>query len=129
MKKSTCNPKYVIVFGLMFVMLFSLSACGDKTINKTLPDVAVGETFEITLDAHGGTAFVWSYEISPKAGMEFVSREFIPTNGDPDLIGGGQFEYTFKGNKAGKYEITFKLKEIGKSQATETIVYSVKVVG
>lgn len=66
--------------------------------------------FEITLDAHGGTAYVWSYEIDKNAGVQYISQEFIPTDNNPEIMGGGEIVYQFKAVQAGTYNIRFECK-------------------
>lgn len=131
MKIKVSALKILIALTITVVMVFSLAACADDSVNKfSLPQVKEGETFKITLDAHGGTAYSWSYKISSNSGIEYVTQEYIPTDGDSDIIGGGQLKYTFKAVKAGNYKITFKLEipwEATEATPIETNIYSITV--
>ena len=130
MIKKARKFQILIVLSAMLFMFFSFTACSDDNAKKySLPDVAVGDTFEITLDAHGGTAYSWDYKIIPSSGVEYVTMEYIPTNDDPDIIGGGQLKYTFRAIKAGSYKIEFQLQIPWESKPpVETNIYEVKVV-
>lgn len=131
MKIKISAVKILIALTVTLVMVFSLGACSDDSVNKfSLPQVTEGDTFEITLDAHGGTAYSWNYKISSNSGIEYVTHEYIPTDGDSDIIGGGQLKYTFKAVKAGNYKITFKLQipwEATEATTIETNIYSITV--
>lgn len=132
MKIKVGAVKILIALTVTLLMVFLLAGCADSSVNKvSLPQVTEGETFEITLDAHGGTAYSWSYEISSNSGIEYVTQEFIPADGDFDIIGGGQLKYTFKAIKAGNYKITFKLQIPWEATAPTPIeknIYSITVV-
>lgn len=94
-----------------------------------MPDVAKGNTFEIILDAHGGTAYSWSYEINPNSGIEYVTMEYVPENNDSDQNGGGQLIYSFKAIKAGSYKIKFEFQISWESEPPiETNIYKIKIV-
>ena len=117
-----------ILVAMLFVIML-LAACGDKSEKYSLPDVAEGSEFKITLDAHGGTAYSWNYEIKPSSGIEFVSQEYVPTNDDPSWTGGGEVIYTFKAVKAGSYKIEFGLSISWESESpTELKTYQIKVI-
>jgi len=121
--------RILIVLGIMLCIMSCFAACGDESPKYSLPDVAEGSTFEITVRATSGP-YSWSYEISPNKGIEYVTREFIPTDNDPEMIGGGQLRYTFKATKVGCYEIKFMLLPLGKSEpSVETDLYKITVVG
>lgn len=98
----------VILTSLMFstFMMGFLSGCSGNQTNYTLPNVKEGDYFEVTLEA-SGSPYSWKYEIKPKSGIEYVSMQFIPTDNDPEKIGGGQLVYTFKALSSGDYKIKF----------------------
>lgn len=123
------KAKYCIS-ALFVLIVLLLTGCSGKTTNTySLQDVAVGDTFEITLAAHGGTAYRWDYTTSPKSGIEYVTREFIPRDNDPEMIGGGTFVYMFQATKAGSYKIKFKLQIIGKTEPPiEISTYKITVI-
>ncbi len=124
------SKKFIFFICVMTLpMLSFLTACNDNTKSYFLPEVKEGGTFEITLNAHGGTAYSWSYEINPSSGVEYVQMEYIPENDDPNWSGGGQLVYTFKAIKAGSYKIKFELQIPWESEApVETNVYKLTVV-
>ncbi len=108
--------------------MIALTGCVNKSEDYPLPDVSEGNEFEITLEAHGGTAYQWSYELD-SPGIEYVSMEFIPQNEEPDRTGGGQVAYTFKAVKAGDYKIQFELSIPWESESpVESRTYKIKVV-
>lgn len=107
----------IAVLGVILFMLLPLNGCKDSsriseidTTKDSLPDMKIGQEFEITIDAYSGTAYSWSYEVKPNSGVEFVTRKFIPTDENPDNIGGGQFVYTFRAIRYGNYQIKFYLQ-------------------
>jgi len=121
--------QFCILSSAVFIVL-SLVGCNSRIKNTySLTDVVVGDTFEITLAAHGGTAYLWDYTTSPKSGIEYVTREFIPRDNDPEMIGGGTFVYTFQATEAGSYKIKFKLQIIGKTEPPiEISTYKITVI-
>ena len=117
-----------ILLSILFVLL--LVGCGNKNAETvSLPDVEVGSSFEIYLAAHSGTPYSWEYEIELSEGIEYISREFIPTNNDPGIIGGGNYIYTFKAIKVGGYKIKFSLMSITNTKQVprEIVIYLVTV--
>ncbi len=125
--------KFILSFFICVMTLLTLSflsACQDDTAKSYfLPEVTEGETFEITLNAHGGTAYSWSYEINPSSGVEYVQMEYIPENNDPNWSGGGQLVYTFKATKVGTYKIKFELQIPWESkEPIETIIYELRII-
>lgn len=122
--------KIFILLGMILLLISALTACKDADENTySLPDAAEGQTFEIILDAHGGTAYSWSYEINPNSGIEYVTMEYVPKNNDSDQNGGGQLIYTFKAIKTGSYKIRFELQISWESEPPiETNVYEITVV-
>ncbi|MDE7296610.1 MAG: protease inhibitor I42 family protein [Clostridia bacterium] len=118
------------ILSLVAFIIMALAGCNSEITNTySLEDVAVDDTFEITLDAHGGTAYRWDYNITPKSGVEYVTREFVPIDNDPEIMGGGTFVYTFKATKAGSYKIKFKLQILGKTEPPiEINIYKITVV-
>ncbi len=57
----------IMAIGMAFAVLLCGSGCTEKNANYyTLPDVAVGDTFEIALDAYD--MYDWQYTISKKQG-------------------------------------------------------------
>ena len=121
----------VIVLETLLLMIFSLVGCGGNNKNTySLPDVAVGDTFEITLSAYGSTPYQWNYEISPTSGIEYVSQEFVQP--DDDRVGGGELVYTFKGITIGNYKIKFErrsvLSESKNDPPIKANIYEVAVV-
>lgn len=121
--------QFCILCSAVFLVL-SLAGCSSIVENTySLTDVVVGDTFEITLAAHGGTAYRWDYTTSPKSGIEYVTREFIPRDNDPEMIGGGTFVYMFQATKTGSYKIKFKLQIIGKTEPPiEISTYKITVI-
>lgn len=126
MNKKLC---FIVIILVLIFVVFSLSACADNTNTYSLPDVIVGDTFEITLDAHGGTAYCWEYSTNSK-GIEYVTSEFISEHpNDSDYCGGGKVVYTFKAVNSGDYKIKFKLSIPDQSKPPiETNIYKVKIV-
>ena len=111
----------VIVLETLLLMIFSLVGCGGNNKNTySLPDVAVGDTFEITLSAYGSTPYQWNY----------VSQEFVQP--DDDRVGGGELVYTFKGITVGNYKIKFErrsvLSESKNDPPIKANIYEVAVV-
>ena len=118
---------HIVLAAILFTIIM-LTACGDKSENYSLPDVAEGNEFEITLDAYGDTAYQWSYELD-SSGIEYVSMEFVPTNDDPAWTGGGHIIYQFKAVKTGSYKIKFKLSIPWESKPPiELKTYKIKVI-
>ena len=111
---------------LLLFMVFPLSAC-VRANNYDLPEVKEGETFEITLKARN--MYSWQYKI-PSSGIEYIAMEYIPTNNDPDIIGGGQNKFTFKATKAGSYKIKFELSAPWepKKPPIEINIYKITVI-
>ena len=103
------NGIFLIIGCALLAFLFPLTACKHDNY-FVLSDVKEGEVFEITLDAHGGTDYVWSYEIDKNAGVQYISQEFIPTDNNPEIMGGGEIVYQFKAVQAGTYNIRFECK-------------------
>lgn len=122
--------KIFIILGMMLLITSAFAACKDADKNTySLPDVAEGETFEIILDAHGGTAYSWNYDIHPDTGIEYVTMEYVAESNDSDQNGGGQLVYTFQAIKAGGYKIQFELQIPWESEPPiETNVYEITVV-
>ena len=121
----------IMAIGMAFAVLLCGSGCKEKNVNYyTLPDVAVGDTFEITLDVHGTGMYEWQYTISEKTGIEYVKRDFIFPNNDPNIIGGGTILYVFKAAKVGNYSIkcSAKIPWEPKTPPIENRVYRIKVV-
>ena len=118
-----------IIFDILLCMILLLTACSESIKKiESLPNVSVGDEFEIVLDAYSGTPYVWSYEIKPNSRIEYVTKEFIPTDNNPDLIGGGQLKYTFKATQSGAVEITFQLYHLGESNSvTKTNIYKITI--
>ena len=119
------------MIGMIVAVFMSLGfccGCGDNnTTTYSLPDIKVGETFEIILPAGG--KYSWTYKIKPVSGIEYVSREFTPPGGDPDKIGGGNYTYTFKATKIGSYRIKFELAVSWESTPPiETNIYKITVI-
>lgn len=130
--KTTINKKLnfiVIIWGLLFIVLLFSSCIKDNTNNYSLENVLVGDTFEITLDAYGGTAYCWDYSINSN-GIEYVTSKFISEQpSDSDFCGGGKLVYTFRAVKVGNYKIKFKLSTINQSkQPIETNIYNIKII-
>ena len=107
------RKKWIKVLSLLFsVMLLCVGVVGceqseniDENIKYfTLPDVVVGETFELEVEAIYGVYNIRSCVIDIEA-MEYVSGKFVPPNNDPNIIGGGTFVYTFKPYCLGEYKI------------------------
>ncbi len=117
------------ILSLVAFIVMALVGCNSEITNTySLEDVAVGDTFEITLAAHGGTAYRWDYKIN-KSGVEYATREFVPTDNDPEIMGGGDFVYTFKASKTGSYKIKFKLQVLNNTEPPiEINIYKITVV-
>lgn len=110
-------------------MLLLLTACGGNSKDSdVLLNVTEGDTFEITLEAHGGTAYVWDYRIAPNSGIDYVKMEFVPTNSDPEIIGGGTLVYQFKAVTVGDYDIRFQCQIPHTNSLLETKQYKITVV-
>ena len=122
-KKLSC-----ILLSMLFVLL--LVGCGNKKAETVfLPYVEVGSSFKICVDAHSGTPYRWETEIKPREGIEYISREFVPTDNNPDIIGGGDYIYMFKAVKVGEYKIKFSFMSITdtKELPTKIVIYQVTV--
>jgi len=126
----------MLLMGCLTVLtLFSFVGCGgfsegnknEKVIYLT--SIQVGSTFNIQIKSYSGTAYRWDYEIDSNVGVEYVSSEFVPTNGSSDWAGGGLMAYTFKALTVGEYKIRFFAEDITqqKSSPIETIIYVVTV--
>ncbi len=117
----------IMAIGMAFAVLLCGSGCTEKNANYyTLPDVAVGETFEICMDTYFDGGYDVKYEIKPKSGIEFVSREFLYSlSGD----GGGNvpMKFIYKATKTGKYEIKFKWKRSWEAEPAVINVYQITV--
>ena len=116
---------------MIAVILMSLGfccGCGNNNTNTySLPDIKVGEKFEIILPAGG--KYSWTYQLKPVSGIEYVSREFTPPKGDPEILGGGDLTYTFKATKIGSYRIKFDLAISWESKPPiETNIYKITVI-
>ena len=124
--------KIIILWGVIWFMIFSLMACGsNKGKRYSLSDVAENSTFDITMKSYSGTAYVWSYEISPSSGIEYVSLEFISDQEISDWIGGGKLKYTFRAVQAGNYKIKFEARILSDSKQTSPIesnIYEIIIV-
>lgn len=130
MHKVSRLPKIFIILGAILLTTFSLIACDNKNVNTyTLPDVTVGDTFEITVPTRGSGQYEWNYNINSNSGLEFVAREYIPASDDPDWCGGGNSIYTFKAVKTGSYTIKFICQIIGKYEPPiETNIYKITCI-
>lgn len=96
-----------------------------------LSDITKNSTFDITMKSYGGTAYVWSYEIFPSSGIEYVSREFVSDRADPNLTGGGQLKYTFRAMSIGSYKIKFEAQTLSDSNQDSPIevnIYEITIV-
>ena len=107
------RKNWIKVLSLLFsVMLLCVGVVGceqseniDENIQYfTLPDVVVGETFELEVEAIYGVYNKRSCVIDIDA-MEYVSGKFVPPNNDPNILGSGTFVYTFKPYRPGEYKI------------------------
>ena len=97
-----------IFLALLVVLSCSLCACKspEEEVIK-LPDVHVGDEFEIEIRTSYGTAYRWDFEIK-KDNIEFVKKRSVPFNPDPDAFGGGGHNiYTFRALEEGKCKIKF----------------------
>ena len=120
---------------LAVLTLFSFVGCGELSgYNKNekmiyLTGIQVGSTFDVQIKSYSGTAYRWDYEIDSNVGVEYVSSEFIPTNGSSDWAGGGLIAYTFKALTVGEYKIKFCAEDITQQKSTpiETIIYVVTI--
>lgn len=131
MKNFSLKNLALSLLGLGAILsVFLAAACRDNSdIVEVLPNVTVGEEFEIILDAYGSTPYLWSYEIKPDLGIEYIAMDFIPTSNNPDLIGGGQVRYTFKATKYGNYKIKYELQNSWESSTPiETKIYQITIV-
>ncbi|RCX22707.1 putative secreted protein [Fontibacillus phaseoli] len=76
----------------------------DKTQSKKNIQVAVGETFDITLEENTTTGYAWSYNTSN--GLELVNTKV--TGEDTSIIATShQKTWTIKAEKAGTYTVDF----------------------
>ncbi|MFQ7076882.1 MAG: hypothetical protein ACLRSW_02520 [Christensenellaceae bacterium] len=76
--------KIIILWGVIWFMIFSLMACGsNKGKRYSLSDVAENSTFDITMKSYSGTAYVWSYEISPSSGISMFPLSLFQTKKFP----------------------------------------------
>ena len=113
---------------IIAIIGITIMVCGYYGEMIYIPDVTMGSEFEITLNAHGGTAYRWSYDIS-SLGVEYVSMDFVPQNDDVSWTGGGQVVYKFKAINEGDYKIKFKLSIPWESEPPiELKTYKIKVV-
>lgn len=129
MKKKIAQVKFAMVLFFMLCSIFSFSGCANKDENTiSLPNVYVGDTFDIRVKSYSGTAYRWDYEMDSTM-FEYVSSEFIPTNNNSDQIGGGQIIYKFKALKDGKDKIEFCVKDVSQQNALpiERIIYEITV--
>lgn len=129
------SPLLISSLVLLLFMVFPLSAC-EKANNYNLPDVNVGETFEITLKDYSDGGYDLSYKITPSSGIEFVSKEsvkediHIETDDSypPDnFCGSFPQKYTFKAINSGSYKIEFVCQRSWESNPIEINIYKIKV--
>ena len=113
---------------LLAAAVFSASACTDKNENiYTLADVNVGDAFKITLQA--SDMYSWHFDIDSERAIEYVAMDFVPTDNDPEIIGGGQLLYTFRAKETGKYKIRFDLQIAWESEPPiETKIYEITII-
>lgn len=125
----------IMTAAFIAVSMFALTGCEDKdAVKYSLPDVAVGETFEIAFYGNEG-AYQWHYKIRTKMGFStkgIVENSIvgIPAEDAAERPGApGWLIYTFEARKAGKYKIEYKLRHVGAhGDVAETRIYTVKVV-
>ena len=100
-----------VLLAVMLVLL-SVAFCGCKEQEQTipLPDVQVGEEFEIVLETHG--AYFWEEPIISKQGITYLGRRSVRPA--PDVYGYATLYYKFKAEKEGNYRIRFVCRDAGK---------------
>lgn len=131
MKVKLKKIKAIIWLQAVLFVLFSLVACDDnKGKRYTLPDVTENSTFDIIMKSYSGTAYVWSYKISPNSGIEYVSHAFISERENSDWTGGGQLKYTFRAVRTGNYNIEFeaRIPSDEKQVPIERNIYEITIV-
>ena len=124
----TMKLKKVIGFIAMILSMALLSvACGQNENRYDLPNVAVGDMFEITLQNYADGGYSWDYNLNPSSGIEYVKVEYIEPD-DPEICGGVRpVIYTFKANKIGSFEIKFHCHRAWTSESIETNIYKITV--
>ena len=102
-----------VLLAVMLVLL-SVAFCGCKEQEQTipLPDVQVGEEFEITVRATAGRPYYWEYQITPMEGVDCIGSVYVPRDNNPDIIGGGTRIFSFQATKAGCYKIQLIAKHV-----------------
>ena len=121
-----------VLFSVM--LLFCAVGCEQSDSDErriyyyTLPNVAVDETFEITVEEV--SHFEWDkVVICNREGLEFVKYERIPTTMDPDICGAGVYcVYTLRASEAGDYVIKLNYRSfVGNNPPVQTNIYKIKI--
>lgn len=120
-----------VLFSVM--LLFCAVGCEQSDSDErriyyyTLPNVAVDETFEITVEEK--SYFHWDkVVVCNREGLEFVKYERIPTTMDPDICGAGVYcVYTLRASEAGDYVIKFNYRPFGSDPPVQTNIYKIKI--
>lgn len=133
MKKIRKRFAFLVAVGLIICLIINCASCRKDNNAKHyfLFDITKNSTFDITMKSYGGTAYVWSYEIFPSSGIEYVSREFVSDRAELNLTGGGQLKYTFRAMSIGSYKIKFEARTLSDSNQDSPIevnIYEITIV-
>lgn len=109
--------KKILVLALCIIMV---TACGKtKTSSKTM---------EIKLYGNGTTGYIWNYVIENNDVILLSEENFESENKDEQVVGaGGNYIYTFKGQKEGTSKITFTYQRPWEEEILYDITYEVEV--
>ena len=103
---------------------YSMTAAEGVEEQANTIEVAVDETFEITLDSNPTTGYAWQAQYEEEA-LELVDRTFAPYS---DLIGAGGTEtLTFRALEEGETTVTLDYKRSWEENPIDTLAYQVTV--
>jgi len=101
--------KFTIFAVAMIIATMTIGGCTPKQTSEEITqfDIAIGETFTVTLESNPTTGYLWSAGFDDEM-LEQEIAEFIPAD-NPELVGaGGEQVFTFRGISAGVTELTLK---------------------
>jgi inhibitor of cysteine peptidase len=103
---------------------YSMTAAEGVEEQANTIEVAVNETFEITLDSNPTTGYAWQARYE-EGSLELVDRTFAPSS---DLIGAGGIEtLTFRALKTGGTTLTLVYERAWEEEPIDTVVYQINV--
>jgi inhibitor of cysteine peptidase len=120
---------------LLIVLALSLFSCSkeneiDPVLEQNYFEINKNETFEVSLHYAATTGYSWKWiKNQTDKAMDSISVNYVLTDSDPKLIGGGGNEiWKFKGKEKGTYIVTFeKSQPWNANSIVETKKITVKI--